>query len=862
MAFDPSAISLIRLAHSRWWIAALAALLLFGGKGHSQDSDLPSPKLFTIIPPGGQAGSTVTVTFSGADLEEPQTLLFSNPLIKGEPLRLPAPPADPKNPTVKPMAPPVTQFKVTIPANTPLGIHDVRFVGKWGVSNPRAFVVGDLAEVAEKEPNDDVDKAQRVALNTTINGGLASATDVDFYVFAGTKGQRVVVTCLASSIDSRLHPVLELFDKAGRILASNRYYKDTDAVLDRTLPEDGDYYVRLHHFTYAQGDAEHFYRLTISTAPWIDAVFPPMVEPGRPAQVTVYGRNLPGGQLDPTAVVSGHVLEKITVTVDVPTHPTAVQRLQFSGHLTPPLSAMDGFELRVRNGSGSSNPYLLTFARAPIVLDNDANDTPETAQEVPVPCEIAGRIEKKHDRDWYVFKAKKGDLYSIEVFSERIGTKTDMFFLLRNAENKQDIVEQDDDPDILNPLKFLSRTDDPPRFRFEVPADGKYQIMVSSRESAVRAGPRQLYRLRIVPEQPDFRLVVMPPADFRPDSCRLFQGGQQFYTVLSWRLDGFNGPITVSAEGLPNGVSCPPQIIGPGLRQTSLVLSAASTAAIGVYPLTVKGTATINGQPVVREARVASITWPVQPGNGVPALSRLDRNLVLAIQEPAPYTLSGKLDKVAITQGDKANLALTLNRLWPDSKAVQIQAVAMDMPPNVLLNNNQPITFAPNATTATAVVDIQAPALPGTYNLVLRATAPIPYNRDPKAKEKPPTNAVLPSIPMTLTILPKQLATVALAEPNLTAKVGAQVEALVKVTRMFDFAGEFKIEVIIPAAVKGVTAMPAPIPAGKNEVKVPLKIAADAAPGNRTDLVVRATGIVNGNVPVVQEVKFNVNIVK
>src|SRR5207245_3365340 len=137
-----------------------------------------------------------------------------------------------------------------------------------------------------------------------------------------------------------------------------------------------------------QGNPEHFYRLSITTAPWIDAVYPPMVEPGKPAKLTIYGRNLPDGKLDPTAKCDGVVLEEITV--DVPAAaPTAVGKLAYSGHVAPHSAALDGFEYRVRNAVGSSNPFLITFARAPVVLDNEANDTPEAAQEVPVPCEIA-----------------------------------------------------------------------------------------------------------------------------------------------------------------------------------------------------------------------------------------------------------------------------------------------------------------------------------------------------------------------------------------------------------------------------------------------------------------------------------------
>src|SRR5262249_12846300 len=203
------------------------------------------------------------------------------------------------------------KFKVTIPANTPLGIHDVRLVNKHGVSNPRAFMVGDLKEFIEKEPNNDVEQAQRVEMNSTVHGVIAAPTDVDYYVFAGKKGERAVISCLASSIDSRLYPEIELYSAAGKLLGANRHYNVNDALLDCTLPADGDYSVRVFNYTYTRGGPESFYRLSISTAPWIDVVYPPIVEPGKPAKLTVYGRNLPGGKLDANTICDGQVLEKV-----------------------------------------------------------------------------------------------------------------------------------------------------------------------------------------------------------------------------------------------------------------------------------------------------------------------------------------------------------------------------------------------------------------------------------------------------------------------------------------------------------------------------------------------------------------------
>src|SRR5437899_7005448 len=89
-------------------------------------NNLPNPKLLTLTPCGAKAGTTVEVTFSGTDLEEPQSLLFSHPGITPEPIIPPPPQAptpdpkkappkpDPKQPAPKPA--PTAKFKVTISA--------------------------------------------------------------------------------------------------------------------------------------------------------------------------------------------------------------------------------------------------------------------------------------------------------------------------------------------------------------------------------------------------------------------------------------------------------------------------------------------------------------------------------------------------------------------------------------------------------------------------------------------------------------------------------------------------------------------------------------------------------------------------
>jgi hypothetical protein len=847
----------------------LTLLALRAGNAFAQPrlgSNLPAPRLLTVMPPGGKIGSAVEVTFTGTDLEEPEQLLFSHPGIKAEPLAAPEPQPQPKQQPQKGQGrrrgmgkPVISRFKVTLDANVPPGIQDVRFVNKWGVSNPRAFVAGDLAEVLEKEPNNDVEQAQRVEVNSTVNGSMANPTDVDYYVFAGKQGQRVVFSCLASSIDSRFHAGLEVYDSKGRQLASGRDYNHNDAVTDCTLPENGDYYVRLYHFTHTQGSAEHYYRLSISTAPWIDAVFPCAVEPGKTTRVTVYGRNLPGGKPDASAVADERVLEKITVDVTAPplSGTNGVPPVASSGLLTPKMAGIDGFEYRLRNDTGWSNAFRIGLARAPLVLDNGNNETPQTAQVVPVPCEIAGHVEKPRDRDWYTFTAKKGQAFIIEIFSDRLGAPTYPYFMLKSE--KADLKESDDNQDGLN-LKFYIRSEDPLPFQFVVPEDGKYQLLVSSRLADTVTGPRHFYRVRIAPPQPDFQLIALAADEYRPTGKTVLAGGQQAFTVFALGRQFFGGEINLRVEGLPPGVTAAPQTICGAVRETSLVLSAAKDAATWTGPIRIVGTATIGGKEVVHEAIPASIVWPIQPGTGIPTISRVDRSVMLAVRPGAPYSLAASLEKPALVQGEKGTLKVKLTRISPDFKTpLTVQATPTELPPGLSVNNNQPITIAANATDGTLPINVPPNMQPGAYNIVLYTQTQMPYNKDPMAQQKPNTLVALPSAPVTLTVLPKALATLSLSTPNATVKTGKQAEVVLRVSRQYGYSGEFKVQVVLPPGAKGAQIGDIVIAAGKDEAKLVIK--AGDMPVNLPNLIVRATGTYQGHATT-QEVKLNVNVVK
>ncbi|MCZ2342437.1 MAG: hypothetical protein LC104_11660 [Bacteroidales bacterium] len=855
---------------------------------------LPQPRISSVFPAGGKAGSVVEVLVSGNDLEDAQGLYFAHPGFKAELIVEPEK-IDPK--TKKPIpkkkktrgaATSSEKFKVTIPPDALPGSYDVRVVDQHGISNPRLFTVGRLPEVNETEPNNDVPQAQKVTTGTVVNGTIASPTDVDYLSITGKAGERFLVWCTTSAIDSRARPLLELYTPEGQRLGLNRNYRDNDALLDVTLPSNGEYLLRVSEFAYQYGGSDYGYRLTVGAPYHIDCVFPPMVPPGKASSVTLYGRHLPGGK--PSGfTIDGRPIEMLNVQVTPPGTASIGGPIHFAGRVSPAMGLTELFEYRFPGPTGPSEPVPMFLTDLPVTLEADAdNNSFDKAQVVPVPGEVAGRIEKRSDKDYFAFHAKKGDRFTISLFADRIGASMDTYFQIRNAENKPLSAEQDDDANPLHSVSFYDRTNDPPSQTFTVPADGKYLVFVGSREASVNFGPRSIYRLRIATPTPDFRAVVMPRSRDLTNATILTSGGSDAFDVFVERREGFNAPITFTAGQLPAGVTAKPATIGNTSNWGTLVLTAAPGAAAFHGPVSVTATATMEGKTLTRPARPATITWGITPKQNIPALTRLDQQLVLAVRPaPAMYQLHLAQDQAKLntkdTQnkpkeeavkppffvkpGDKLTIPLQAKWLAKEARANPITVIAEPFTANM---NQAPITIA-NVTVAKdkndapLVIDIKGNATPSTFAVVLRGEAQVNMARDPE-DEKKKTNLFIPAFtpePVLITVLPTTLAKVTAQAPAAnTLKPGTTAAITVKVDRQADYTGPFQITGELPKGVVGLTIKPVTLPAGQNEIQLPVIAGNDAKPGNINNVVITAVGTVHDKYPIPQEAKVNLTVTK
>lgn len=710
-----------------------AALVACGSTGYGQ---LPTARLAGIFPAGAQQGTTVEITIAGEDLDDCRELLFSHPGIKAEPKM--------REPKVYEEGPQPEQntFVVTVAQDVPLGKHSVRAAGKYGLSNPRVFVVDELPEVLETEPNNKAEEAMEIAPGSVVQARSDRGTDLDWYRFTAKKGQSLIIECWAEQIDSRLQPMLTLYNAQGDELDRSRYTWGRDTLIDFTAPADGQYLLQVRDFVYGGGN-DYMYRLVLDSRPHVDFVFPAAGPVGQKAKFTLYGRNLPGGKTSPYKL-DGRPLQSLEATIQVPGS-DRIDELDNDTFIKSTEAGIDGFAYRLPGPQGKSNPVLIGFAQQKQVFESEPNNKQAQAQAIELPCEVQGQFYPGRDKDRFRFDAKQGDTFWIQVLSQQLGSPADPYLLVQQIVKNDDgeIQYRDikalDDPETANNMggyAFFTMRDDP-SYRFVAPADGEYLVTVSDLYGGAQPDPRSIYRLIIRPETPDFRIVAAPrvpssnPRTPQGDlwSAVLRRGGNELIEVYAYRRDGFDGPIEVTAQGLPRGVTAQPAVIGPGQSSATIVLSADDKAPVWKGTINVEATAQINGKTVKRPARFGTVMY--KPANNTPGPARLCRDLGLSVidAEQAPYQVKVTQDKVLETaRGGK--LTIPLQAVRRGNFKGNLTLVPANVPSNGRAGN---ATIAGNKSTGTAEITLPNNATPGEYTFYLLAQSSVSYSRNPEA---------------------------------------------------------------------------------------------------------------------------------
>ncbi len=727
----------VRSDYARFGGAMFAAFCL--SLASVAEAQMPTTMLSSVFPPSGQAGSEIEVQITGENLDEVSKLEFSRPGITSEQKMNPP---DEFSPKPTPME---NQFTVKIAADVPPGIYEVRSVGRYGISNPRAFVVDDLKQVKREGLPDSPEKAMPVEVGSTVVAQM-TAQRKEYYKVELQKGDRVLIDCWGERIDSRIDPVIMLYDPNGRMVRRARQADPRDSLIQWEVQTAGPHIVAVHDFTF-QGGADFSYRLSFRKAPYVDFIFPPVGKPGSNDQYTIYGRNLPGGQPAEGLKVRGVALEKITVNIALPNDPKSLNRLPMTGAVDSYQAGTSGFSYRVKGPDGISNAVTVHFAEAPIVMEQEpANNEQAKPQKITVPSEYVGQFYPEGDRDWVAFDGKKGEVYWLNVISQRLGTMADPVLMVEKVtkdakgnEQVKMVTKLDDAPYTKpgnNQPEIVSLQTDDPKYRLAVDEDATYRIRLNDLYNNPANDPRLVYRLVIQKESPDFQLVAYaePEKDSRnqlkPTACVVRRGGTSALKLNLARQYGFEGDVEVRVEGLPQGVTCQGAQFGGTVSDGWLVFEAAENAPAWAGSIEVIGKATVDGKTIEREARYGTLLWPLN--QNMPVASRLARNLTLSVvtAETAPVVLQAGDGKVIETSlGGKVEIPFKVTKREAIKGDLKVSAV--DLPRDI---NRKDENVKDNGKTELYLRTTNIPT--GTYTFYFQGTSKFTYKRNQDAVEK------------------------------------------------------------------------------------------------------------------------------
>ncbi len=683
-------------------------------------AQLPLPRLLWIHPPGAQAGSPVEVQVGGLDLDEPVSLEFSHPDLHAIP--------GPGGPD---------RFQLTLPADLPPGVVDVRFRGRFGLSNPRAFAIGADPEWLLNPTNTAPGSALDLPRRLTVNGRSLPQAHL-WFRFDTQPGERFQIGVDTRRIDSQLVPDLAVFTPDLHELAIAR----GRSRLDFTAPGPGPFLLRLNDSLFQGGD-RHAFRLRLDPGPHVEFVLPDVVQPGVSRQVTVFGRNLPGGTPSPYRGPGGTLLEQCTVEITAP-RPTG---LMAPAEAFPWRAAAVGLDHPALDwpwqpAPGIRVPLRLFLSTHPVVTVPEPGLVPVTP-----PCEVAGVFAPGAQPNGVTFTAAQGEVLWVELISERLGHPTDPHAVIQRERSTRgpsgevlhaDVAELSDAD--ANPgdreLPVSSRD---AAVRFEAPQAGTYRILVRDLFNPGPHQPRWPWRLSLRRETPDFQLVALPMPPERAGDNRsipvlpaVVRRDQTVpLKVIALRRDGFNGPIRLSAAGLPPGVTAADGIIPAG-TSTGMLLFTAAADATGFSRFSLTGEALVSGQVLVRTARTASVSWPVADFNNEAVRSRPDQWPALAVvdTESAPVRIDvGDGSPIGVGPDGRLTLPVRIRRQPGFTAAFSVRPAGHEA-----LTKAAETSIPENATGATVELVLKEPPLPpGRHTLWLQGAVAGKYRNNPEA---------------------------------------------------------------------------------------------------------------------------------
>jgi len=727
------------------------------------------PVLTRSEPLGVVRGETTQVVLHGSRLNDAREVLFDKPGLRVT--------------EVKPID--AAKVEVTLEADADLvpGLYPIQIVTESGISNLRLIGVGAMPVVQEVEPNSDFDAAQKIELNTTIEG-VIKFEDVDYFDVELAEGQtiHIEVEGLRLSFDYSNR----IFDPYVAVLDAKQFElseSDDTALIQQdplcsfTAPAAGTYKVMIRDSSFGGSDLAH-YRMHVGTFP-------------RPVAVVPAG-GIPGDLITATLV-----------------HPTGDPEspLVTTSQIQLPSERSDSFPLVIQDDRGiAPSPNLIRVNDLPVTVDAEPNDDVQKGNVAVAPGAFCGVIATPGDVDCYSFECEQGKKYLVQVYARQI-LRSPLDSVINVYDPKFRSVAANDDQG-RNPDSFLE---------FTAAEAGMYTVRITDRLS--RGGPAFAYRLEVDTPRPKLTLDRRELYRDEPHGISVPKGGAMAMMVTAKR-ENFGGELVLDLPNLPAGVEVLTYPMPADRVEIPVLLMAKEDAAgasslVPVQARTVDESLNLTGPLQLRHRLVLG-------QNRVDMWGYDSSNLLVSVVEAAPFKIQLEQPRVPIVRNGSMELKVSIERNEGFEGAVSL--ATLYAPPGLAVNNGQQIPK--DQSSVSVPMTANGNATIGSWPMILVAT----YDSG-NGQSRIVTNPI--DLDIQDTVFKFEF-------PKVAGELDTPVALQLAVEVMREFVGEGEVELVgFPPGVSSPEPKQ-PVNPESETVTFPLVIAKDAKVGTHKTLNVVA----------------------
>jgi hypothetical protein len=466
------------------------------------------------------------------------------------------------------------------------------FPGEWmnislkrpnGASGYSSVAVVSTPQFIEHEPNNSAEQANRIDLSHDINGRLEQPGDIDRFVFAAKKDQTATFTGITRQQGSPTDLNFRILNKDGGQLAAADDTGTNEGSVTFKFPSDGEYSLVVEDLNH-RGGSEHAYRIAVTRN-----------SPQFTLAASLDTFNVPAGgsvMATVTAVRTGYAGPIELSVLNLPAGVTASKSVIGAGRNDAVIT------LQATPEFAAGEMYNISIVGTARVGDLD----------VVVPVEIGGVLKTRHNNmRWSPLALEKAVVASsapvpgfawraepnVITFGKDLSAKVKLI-ATRAAGFEEGVAvavtpaQNGLPPGVTVGVKNIDKGQTEAEIVISANAQAALGDFTAGLTGTLKQGDKtavQGLALRL-------HLAVPMTIKLEPAAGKITKGGTLVVKALVERNPAFTGPVTVTLQNLPPGITAAPATIAADQSTIDLTLTAAAdVAATTVSNVTVKGEA-------------------------------------------------------------------------------------------------------------------------------------------------------------------------------------------------------------------------------------------------------------------------------